>query len=214
MKPENIQQAIQDLELIRKAITPATPRFAWNAQLLLQLLGLALALPLVAYELLAEQNMAWALSLSRHDPEIGRYGLGLVALCIPFLLAAIYFAIWRAARHADQQLSDFLARNFHYLRNLSFGSDLLVKLAVVSIPVLAGQAGVVPALLTLFLGDYLLQGRYFILPLRASLLLGPLCFAAAGLLYYVESTALVYPLAIFAALSAASLLGLLQRQKA
>jgi hypothetical protein len=54
---------------------------------------------------------------------------------------------------------------------------------VLALVVLSGHGEWVPALLLLFLGDYLLQGRYFTLPLKLALLAGPICFVAAGVLY-------------------------------
>ncbi|HEY8279473.1 MAG TPA: hypothetical protein VIH99_07620 [Bdellovibrionota bacterium] len=210
-----LQQALQDLTAIRRAVDAASgsttgkrPRVVAHTHLLLQGIGLVLALGLLAFEFVSNQTMSWILSLSRKDQEIGLLGLGEVALCLPFLVGTIYFVAWRASKHNDRDLQEFLARNFAYLRNMSFLSDLFVKFAMLSLSVLSGHGEWVPALLTLFLGDYLLQGRFFTLPLAVAYLVGPLCFAGAGVLYLHSSTQLLWPLTIFALLSAMSMVSI------
>lgn len=207
----DVQKALQDLAVVRRAVE-GRGSHALPTQALILTLGFVLSSAVALYEIASEQNLAAMLALSRIDPEIGTLGLGIVALCLPFLLAAIYFAVWRGARHSDRDVGDFVNRNFQYLKNFGFCSDLFVKFVVLALAVLPGHADWVPSLLLLFLGDYLLQGRYFTMPLALALVLGPVCFAGAGLLYAASSTQLLYPLLAFAALSAISLATLALRR--
>jgi hypothetical protein len=71
----------------------------------------------------------------------------------------------------------------------------------------------VAALLTLFIGDYLIQGRFFVLPLRAGLAVGVATFGLALLQMSVGSGSLVWPLLIFAGVCAASTLWLFLRHR-
>lgn len=219
MQDTNIQRAIQDLATIRRAIEGSgNPNAGSNtgivrkAQLLVQGIALGAASFLLGYELLAERNMTWMLELSRLDREIAEMGLVEVAISLPFLLAAIYFIAWRSAKHTERTLPEFLQRNFTYLRNLNFLSDLFVKFMVLSLAVMSGHGEWVPALLLLFTGDYLLQGRFFTLPLPVALVAGALCFAGAGTIYLMGAVHLWIPLAVWAALNLMSLATVLLRK--
>jgi hypothetical protein len=213
----SLQQAVQDLAVIRRAIDQSTTSSTgtWlvkKAQLLIQGLALAAALFLVGFELSTQRGLSWMLELSRLDRDLAWMGLWEVAAALPFLLAAIYFVAWRTAKHSERSLPEFLERNFQYLRNMGFVSDLFVKFLMLALALVSGHAEWVGALLFLFLGDYLLQGRFFTLPLYAALLLGPLCFACAGVMYYFSSTMLLWPLVAFCLLTSLSLLSISLRR--
>lgn len=219
MHDPTLQQAVQDLALIRRAIEQSgkadSATGTWivkKAQLLVQGLALACALLLVGYELFTQRGLSWDLELSRMDHEIAWMGLFQIAAALPFLLAALYFVAWRSALHSERTLSEFLEKNFTYLRNMGFVSDLFVKFVMLSLSLVSGHGEWVPALLFLFLGDYLLQGRFFTLPVLASLFLGPLCFVAAGVMYIQASTMLLWPLLAFCALTSLSLTAISMRR--
>jgi hypothetical protein len=147
--------------------------------------------------------------LSVRDQELGWLGLAQVALVGVALLMCVYFLAWRAARHSGQSFDDYLVRNFQYLRNLSFVSDLLVKFVPLSFVVLAGRPEWVAPLLSLYIADYLFQGRFFTLSTRVSLVLGGASLIAAAVQYFGHSTQLVWPLLHFSVISTASLIHLL-----
>jgi len=217
-----LQQAVQDLALIRRAIEQSgkgdgAGSGTWivkKAHLLIQGLALAFAGFFLGYELFSQRGLSWDLELSRLDKEIAWMGLFQIAGALPFLLAALYFVAWRSAKHSDRTLSEFLEKNFTYLRNMGFVSDLFVKFVMLALALVSGHGEWVPALLFLFLGDYLLQGRFFTLPLFASLFLGPLCFAAAGVMYLQSSTMLLWPLLAFCVLTTLSLIAISLRRTA
>ena len=209
-----VQDAVSDLALIRRAIekaggkNPAIPgnRIALDAGLIFQGLCLLIALGLLAYELLSGRQMTQIMMMSTHDPELGFLGLGQVALTGIALVMCLYFLTWRGAYHAEQGFAEYVARNFHYLRNLSFISDLLVKFIPLSLLVLAGQSQWVAPLLSLYIADYLVQGRFFSIPTRMSLVFAVISFIVAASQYLAHSVQLLWPLLHFSAVTAVSVL--------
>ena len=209
-----VQDAVSDLALIRRAIekaggkNPAIPgnRIALEAGLIFQGLCLLIALGLLVYELLSGRQMTQIMMMSTHDPELGFLGLGQVALTGIALVMCLYFLTWRGAYHAEQGFAEYVARNFHYLRNLSFISDLLVKFIPLSLLVLAGQSQWVAPLLSLYIADYLVQGRFFSIPTRMSLVFAVISFIVAASQYLAHSVQLLWPLLHFSAVTAVSVL--------
>lgn len=207
----NIQQAIADLALVRRAVeqTSGAPasvrREALGANLLLQLVALVTVGVLLGFELAMGQPMSFALRVSAQDPELGMLGLANIFIALVFLVVCAYFVVWRAARHAKRPLGEFIGANFVYLRRLSFIGDLVVKFSIISLLMLAGRPVWIVPLLALFVGDYVIQGRFFNLPLRSALLLGLACFGAAAYLALAGVYALAWPLALFLVICVISL---------
>lgn len=214
---DSIQSAVNDLSIIRRAIQkaaggdPSIPAHstAMDAGFIIQGLCLVIAVGLLAFELISGREMTEIMMLSARDQELGWLGLAQVALVGLALLMCVYFLAWRAARHSGQSFNDYLVRNFQYLRNLSFVSDLLVKFIPLSFVVLAGRPEWVAPLLSLYIADYLFQGRFFTLSTRVSLVLGGASLIAAAAQYFGHSAQLVWPLLHFAVISTASLIHLL-----
>lgn len=210
---DSIQNAVSDLAIIRRAVERAgtsgsdsvpANRFAIDANLIFQGLCLIVALALIAFELLSGRSMSAIMMLSAQDREIGVLGLAQVGIALPAFVMCIYFVVWRASRHSDQPLSDYLVRNFQYLRNLGFVSDLAVKFIPLSLLVLGSHPEWVPPLLTLYVGDYLIQGRFFSLPVKAALSLGVVALIVAAAQYLTHSTELLWPLVAFVVATACS----------
>ena len=207
-----VQEAVSDLALIRRAIekaggkNPAIPgnRVALETGLVFQGLCLLIALGLLLYELQSGRQMTQIMMLSTRDPELGFLGLAQVALTGIALVMCLYFLTWRGAHHAEQGFAEYVARNFHYLKNLSFVSDLLVKFIPLSLLVLAGQSQWVAPLLSLYIADYLVQGRFFSIPTRMSLVLAVISFIVAASQYLAHSVQLLWPLLHFSAVTAVS----------
>jgi hypothetical protein len=213
-----IQRAVNDLAVIRRAIEKAGDQdtgvppnaLAVDAGLLFQGLCLLIAAALIVYELISSGEMTSIMMISAHDTEIGLLGLAQVAFVGVTLLMCLYFMVWRASRHSEQSFQDYLVRNFHYLRNLSLVSDLLTKFIPLSLLVLAGRPEWIAPLLCLYVADYLVQGRFFSLSARVSLLLGVVALAIAVSQYLLHSPSLLWPLMLFACATAASLVFLVR----
>lgn len=218
---DSLQGAVSDLATIRRAIDkaggrdPAIPanRIAIEAGLVFQGLCLLIALALLAYELFSDREMTQIMLLSAHDTELGFLGLAQVAVTGLALVMCLYFLAWRGARHADQSFNDYVARNFQYLKNLSLVSDLTVKFIPLSLLVLAGHSQWVAPLLSLYIADYLVQGRFFSMPTRASLVFGVASVIAAGAQYLAHSAQLLWPLIHFSAITAISLFFLVSARR-
>ncbi len=201
---EEIQSAVNDLAIIRRAIEKAhsassapSNQYAIDGGLLFQGLCLLISCGLIAFELTSGRSMTAIMMLSEHEREIGILGLIQVAITVPTLVMCIYFIAWRAARHSDQNFQDYIARNFQYLRNLSLVSDLVVKLIPLSLLILGGHPEWISAILSLYIADYLIQGRFFTLPLKIALTLGIISILVAAAQYLTGSTQLVWPLLHF-----------------
>lgn len=218
---DSIQSAVSDLAIIRRAIDKAAGRdpsiptqtTAMDAGFIIQGVCLLIVVALLAFELLSGREMTEIMMLSATDSELGWLGLLQVALACLTLLMCVYFLAWRAAHHSGQNFNDYLLRNFQYLRNLSFVSDLLVKFIPLSFVVLAGSPQWVAPLLSLYIADYLFQGRFFTLSTRVSLLLAGASLLAAAVQYFGHSVQLLWPLVHFLVVSAASIIYLFDARR-
>ena len=218
---DSIQSAASDLAIIRRAIEKAADRdpsipahsTAMDAGFIAQGLCLVIGVALLVFELVSGHEMTEIMMLSARDQELGWLGLAQVALAGLTLLMCIYFLAWRAARHSGQSFNDYLVRNFQYLRNLSLVSDVLVKFVPLSLIVLAGRPEWVAPVLSLYIADYLVQGRFFTLSTRVSLVLGGASVIAAAGQYAGQSPQLVWPLLHFCVVGAASMLYLLSARR-
>lgn len=209
---DNVQQAVRNLADIRRAISRAEvdsgksglpPRS--DLHLMLHIVLFALAGGLLALELVHSPTPTQVLYLSHFSWTARFIWVGSIALCVVGLVVALYVAVWRAARRSEELFEDFIARNFVYLRNLSFLSDLYMKFVLLSVVILAGRPDWVSSLLIMCIGDYLLQGRVFVLPWRLAFCLGVLCFLFGGVqLLFLQGT-LWYALIAFLIVTGTSL---------
>lgn len=220
-RKDAIQSAVNDLAVIRRAIERAGNQdvgvppnaVAVDAGLLFQGVCLLIAGALIVYEFMSSGEMTSVMMISARDTEIGLLGLAQVALVTVTLLMCLYFIVWRASRHSGQDFQDYLVRNFQYLRNLSLISDLLTKLIPLSLLIIAGHPEWIAPLLCLYVADYLVQGRFFSMSARVSLLLGVAALAVAVTQYLLHSPNLLWPLILFACATVVSLLFLVRARR-
>lgn len=218
MNKDAIQSAVNDLAVIRRAVEKAGRKdtgvpvnaIAVDAGLLFQGICLLIAAALIGFEVISSGSMTSIMLYSAHDTEIGLLGLAQVAFVVATLVMCLYFIVWRASMHSEQPFQDYLVRTFQYLRNLSLVSDLLTKFIPLSLLVLAGHPEWVSPLLCLYIADYLVQGRFFSMPVQVSLLLGTVALGVAVAQYLIHSANLLWPLVLFATLTIASLLFLVR----
>ena len=217
----SIEQALRDVADIRRAVELAQradsrqrrsgiTRLHRNLHIVLVSLAAAWLIREVAF-----QHTATNLLYYSHfaDYEF-RIVIAALAGAILFLLCgALYFAVWRAAQRAGEELGSYIHRNFLYLRAVSFSSDLFSKFIAVTVVILAGRGDWVAPLLLICTGDYLLQGRLFVLPVRLALLLGLGCFIFGLAQLFWLSGSLSYPLAAFLLVSIMSLLNIVRLER-
>jgi hypothetical protein len=209
-----LQQAVNDLALVRRAIdrasfergeaTERSRRWVSSANFMLQLTALLLSLGLLLFDAFTHLLTDPLLESAHWSREGQLYLLVQTGASLPLLVGSAYLIVWLAARRTDEPWADYVARNFQYLRNLSLIGDLFVKFVVLALLVEARHPEWIAALLTLYLGDYLVQGRFFVLPLRLGLTLGLTAMGLALSQLWLGSASLVWPLAIAFAISTAS----------
>lgn len=208
----DVHQALADISLIRRALDnadqdPIDTRLVGvtlEANLLLQSAAFLAALGLCAAEILSGNSVTQTLMMSGEVDELRHFGIGFMASILTGLLVTLYFILWRAALHSNESMGAYITRNFKYVKNLSLISDLLMKFITIALLLLAGKAAWVAPVLMAFTGDYLLQGRFFTLPTKTSVVLGVGCLAAAFGQFIMGSHALLFPLAAFTLIAGVS----------
>jgi hypothetical protein len=213
--PPDVRQAIADVALLRRVLHQIEQKrtdqesvglfgTTLNANMLLQGGALCVALTLAIIEISSDNVISRAMMLGNESLDLRHAGIGIVALMLLGMITALYFVLWRAARHNGEEFGAYIARNFRYARHVSYLSDLLMKFVAVALVLLAGQSQWVAPLLMAFTGDYLLQGRLFTLPTKVAVTLGVVCIGGALLQFLSRSDSLLIPLAVFSVISAFS----------
>ncbi len=217
----DIQQAITDISLIRQVLNKSEQEqidsklvgITLKTNLLLQIGAFSLGLVLCIVELTSSYSITQVLISTTLSEGLQIFGIGMMAFILVGLLIPLYFIIWRAAKHNGEQINAYIIRNFKYLNNMSFVSDLLMKFITISLVLLAGKPEWIAPLLTAFTGDYLLQNRFFTLPSKISAFFGVTCIALAFVQFFTSQYALLLPLLVFSAMTGLSASRLLLKQK-
>lgn len=216
-----VQQAVRDLAMIKRAIERVegeeqpvqARRSAIQAKLFVHYISLFFALVLVAVELFFDHNLTRSMLVLSRFWEEGVIGIAQVGATLVVFVMCLYFIVWRSSRHSGQGFAQYVAKNFRYLRSLSLVADLLVKFIVFSLVMLAPRPEWIAPLLSIFIADYLIQGRFFHFPVKLSLGLGLLCIAVAAGLYFYPSALLIWPLSMFVLIGTLSVIMLLRARK-
>lgn len=217
----DVQKALADVALIRRSLDqseqdPLDSRLVGvtlEANLVLQSLAFTSALLLVMLEILSGNAITHTLMIGGQYDEFRRFGIGIMAFILVGLLVALYFVLWRAALHSGEAVSAYITRNFRYVKNLSLISDLLMKFITLALLLLANRPEWVAPVLLAFTGDYLLQGRFFTLRTRISVMAGLACVAGALAQFFSQSPSLLIPLGVFALVAGLSTARLAMRQQ-
>lgn len=214
MKKEiHIQQAIDDLATIKRAIEKAesgsekrkrTIGSSFTTHFFIQVFVSIICLMLLLTELLGDFIHTRIFLASAQNQELMEYGLISTGATLISGILFLYALVIASAQKANEDYNVFIAKNFSYLKNLSFSSDLLVKYIVFTIVILAKQPQWIAPLFFLFTADYLFQGRFFQLPIKISLTAGALCIAGMLAQALMHSPTIAWPIATFALLSATS----------
>jgi hypothetical protein len=176
-----------------------------NANLVLHAGALGVALTFIAVEALQANANTEQLIFSGFDREFALYGLANGLGILVVALGAVHFVVWRSAKHAGAAYDAFVATHFGYLRGLSLVSDVFAKFCALAGLIIAQRPEWIAPMLFVFLADWLVQGRFFVLPVQLAYGGALACLAAATWHVTRGSPLLVYPFVGFAALCAASL---------
>jgi hypothetical protein len=213
MREENeVQRALQDLAHIRRAIEGVASaadsqpaKHALPTALLLQLWAFVLCTAILIVEWLSAGINTSMLLASRESEWLRQMGLVNIASVLVLLVFALQVLVRAGARQSEESLSDFIARNFVYLRNFSLASDLVLKFSVFALVIMARVPELTSPLLIIFTADYLFQGRLFVLPFRSAMILGVLLLGIAFLQFSAGSASVSVALLCFSLVSAFSL---------
>jgi hypothetical protein len=217
----DVQKALNDIAIIRGVLDKASRDSSdsklvgetLDANLLLQTIAFIATLALCLVEAFSGNSMTGTLISTRHFVELQTFGIGFMGFILAGLLITLYFILWRAARNSGEELNTYIGRNFRYIKNLSLMSDLLMKFITIALLLFAGKAEWIAPVLLVFTGDYLLQGRFFTFPTKASVVLGLACVAAGFAQFVLGVPSLFFPLATFALLAGMSAARLAIRYK-
>lgn len=215
----DIQKALSDIAVIRRALNQTEQRqmdarlvgVTLDANVLLQGVAFVGALGLCGIELFSNYSITEALRMGSASAELSIVGIGIMACVLAGLVITLYYVLWRAAKHNAEDLTAYITRNFTYVKNLSFISDLLIKFMMLALLMLAGHGEWIAPVLVAFTGDYLLQGRFFTLPTKPSIALGVICLALAVAQFLTNSATVLLPLMVFTAVAGISTWRLVMR---
>jgi len=218
MKNIELQNAISDVEIIKQIINREEKDgrlvgITLKSNIVLLAIASFIAVLLCTLEVISKGSMTTTLLAAPHASELKVFGIGFMAMILITLSALLYFILWRAAKYNNEEYQDYIARNFIYFKSTSLMSDLLMKFIAIALLVLANKPEWIALMLTAFIGDYLLQGRFFTLPNKTSMVLGLICFSITLAMFIKTNANLLIPLAVFSVVSISSLVRLLAKQQ-
>jgi hypothetical protein len=227
MSDSNVQQALRDISAIRRVMRNVAftkkPRLglsAIDAAITLHIVALVFAVVFLVLESglppFSDPTLSTTLflKLSAHDATLKKFIITVAGIFLLGLSAGMYTVLWSAARKDGEELSDYLLRNFAPFTALSFFSDLSIKFCAIAMAVAAGRPEWVSPLLLLCSLDYLIQGRFFSLPVKLSVVAGILASVAGATQFFAGSGALSVALSVFVVIASASTACLFRTKKA
>jgi len=214
----NLKQAFQDLEVIRRtlarsqtdSIDDASIRTAQRTQLQMQLVGILVAALIILFEILTSNSCTWSILLSAENANLALSGSLEVGVILIVLSITLRHIVVTSNPAQGEKQERFIRRNFSYLHNSSFFADLFLKYSIFSAAIYAKSPQLAGPLFTMFIGDYLMQGRFFVLPMGISMLGGLGCVVIGFGCLILNLPYIIYPAAIFAFASLASCLYLMR----
>lgn len=207
-----IDQALRDITEIRRAInaskSPAAGAKNYSARgnIAIHFIALFLAAILLFFESMAMPSLTGRLFATYFIEDFRFLAVYLIFAFLAATFVLFYLIVFYGAHNASEPVPQYLARNFAYLGGISFISDLFIKFSAVSLVILAGRPDWVAALLFACIGDYLLQGRFFVLPVKWALPLGVFMMVAGVTELIMYKGALLWPLLGFTLITLMSLL--------
>lgn len=196
----NLKKALDDINALRNLIEGSQGENSQSGLLgfvpnmFIHGLLLLFSLTGIYYELMNDYQVSGLIVLTANSRE--SQIIGLSAMMTVFMLGVLilYFVIWLAAINSKMNFNAYIMRNFKYLRGISFLSDLAVKALFLSLLILSKHPQWISPLLFVFLSDYLIQKRLFIIPPRLSILIAGFGFVAAYFQFSSGYSQVIWPL--------------------
>jgi hypothetical protein len=208
-----LEQLLRDVREVRRAVDRAdgatrSPGYgSLGAHKMIHVLCIILSAALLILDTAVSPSLTTLLYATASNTDfftLLRYVSVLMILALLVCLCGVvYLLVWRAAKRVNENVADFIGRNFRYLSIASFTSDMFIKFSAVALVILAQRPDWVAPVLIACTGDYLIQGRGFILSTRLSVLLGVFYLVLAtiiliwfeGFLWY-SFLAVLFPLVL------------------
>ena len=206
-----IQRLLQRIENQESSVP--MNKLAADANIFFQVLCLILAVIFAGIEITHQNQITNNMLQANQDSELGLLGMKTVLYILASALGLFYYLTWRASQNANKDYVNYLEHNFKTLKNLSLVSDLSVKFAILFLIVVSGQAQFINVILILFMGDYLMQSRFFHLPNKLSAVLGLMSFALSAVLFSMHDASLLYALIVFVLLTGSSIFNLIRNKR-
>ena len=216
-KTISLEDAVSTLHEIRRVIDRVQPH-GGGVEVLRPRLALQVGAAMIAGVFLVAEFIDGSITLSflvsRFHTSYRLFGITSMGVGLFVLIAAVVTILEIGAKSSGQDTTRYIQRHFAQLSLLSFSSDLFVKYAALCGVILALRPDWVAPLLLIFTGDYLLQGRLFSLPFKAGLIGGLLVIGVGILQFLLGSGNMLFPLAVFTAVSLLSALSTLRERRA
>jgi hypothetical protein len=215
MNNNETQKALSDLEALKQAVLSRSNKSplgvgSVSMHKALHVVALIFVAGLITLDLPNHYLLTSDVMASAGNSWIQISGIITVGLTLLLLLTIGYGMVAYKAWQQKQELDEYITRYFTYFKNLSLFSDVVIKFIAFSAIILAGKPEWVAPALLLFTGDWVLQGRFFIIKQKLSLLLGAVCFIGAITMFCYGHALILVPLIIFLMIGGISLMEVLR----
>lgn len=216
-----IEQAASDLATIRRAVEsvekgndPISRESANKISKLIHKVALFASGLLLVGELVTGNLITKVILRSANIESLRIDGLANIGSSLFVACVFIYVLIGKITSDSNLDSDSFIQRHFSYLTNYKFVTDLLVKFIIVSFIIFAQKPEWLGPVCSVFVADYLLQARFFVLPKTASLITGVFCLVVGIGSFVLGFSQLVIPALLFSLVATASLIILGREEKA
>lgn len=198
------QRALAEVALIKSSLRQGMQgevlsAASLRAHLAMNIIAFVLVAFLAGFEMMTGRFYQ-DLEMSAVYPELRHEGMIMLGVFLLVVVACCYGFLYLEAREQQQSFGVFTSKHFKFFSSLSLFSDLTLKYAVFFMLVFAMKPEWIAATLMLFTADFVLQGRFFVLPASVTLIAGATCLAIGISMFIIPVTALVWPLCAFAGL--------------
>ena len=141
--------------------------------------------------------------------DLRKDGVEFIGYTLLLLLAVGYGLTFALSLMWNKPFGDYMARYATYFKNFSALSDIFTKYCLLSLIILAGKPEWVAPVLALFVGDFVYQGKFFILKPAVSMILGLFSFVVAVVMFIQGYQVILVSLLLFGIICLLSLINIL-----
>ena len=211
IKKQDIELALADIEFMRQVIekrgniTPDRTEIAITSLAAMAALVLLICEQIVFPGVISDDLLAMGKNTELRNVLLLEAGGTLIVL-----LAGSYGLAWARAKELQSSLNRILNRTFDFLKFESFVPDLALKAFILIAIILSRQTLFLSAVFIAFIGDYVLQDRFFRLINRPiKVLAGIAIYVCAASALLNSWTSISIPLGIFVCVSLVSVSSIL-----